>query len=49
MRQCVSFKCSVCGQPIATTFYLRITAKTITILRRFCSLQCLRSWVGSPG
>ena len=51
MRQAVTFHCTVCGKqltPPATTYYLKVTAAAVavTIVKRFCSLQCLITWCG---
>lgn len=49
MRQCVSFKCSVCGQAIQPnmSIFVRVIAPTVIFVKRFCSPACLRGWTGA--
>lgn len=56
MRQhqyAVVFKCSICGaachhKRTNAFFTVRLTGKTFTTVKRFCSLACLRAWVREP-
>jgi len=49
MRQAVSFKCSGCSASLKhTLFFVRLQAPTVTTVKRFSSLRCLRAWVRSP-
>ena len=49
MRQAVSFKCNVCKRPIKhSQFFVRLTSPGLVAVHRFCSVSCIRQWLGWP-